>query len=91
MLAMPSPRNYSLEEALKAQSALRSAAGLSPERFPIEAFVGMISDEIESLRALGKSDDQIAAIIRAGSKVEITSDEIAANYAPPEARHQHGG
>lgn len=88
---MTSPRTYPLEEALKAQSALRSAAGLAPEQFPIEAFVGMISDEIETLRTQGKTDDQIAALIRKNSSVEITSDEIAANYAPPEARHQHGG
>jgi hypothetical protein len=88
---MSQPRNYPLEEAIKAQSALRSAAGLEPERFPIEAFVGMISDEIEALRAQGKTDDQIAALIRKNSNVEISPEEIAANYAPPEKRHQHGG
>ena len=88
---MTSPRTYPIEEALKAQSALRSAAGLAPEQFPIEAFVGMISDEIETLRTQGKTDDQIATLIRKNSNVEITSDEIAANYAPPEQRHQHGG
>jgi hypothetical protein len=41
---------YPVEEALKAQRSLRDAAGLEPEQFPIRAFVGMISDEIESLR-----------------------------------------
>jgi hypothetical protein len=88
---MSQPRNYPLEEALKAQSALRSAAGLEPEQFPIKAFVGMISDEIEALRTQGKTDEQIAALIRKNSDVEITADEIAANYAPPELRHPHGG
>ena len=81
---------YPLEEALKAQTALRSEAGLEPEQFPIQAFVGMISDEIETLRAQGKSDEQIADIIRKNSKIKITSDEVAANYAPTEARHPHG-
>jgi hypothetical protein len=85
-----SPRTYTIEEGLNAQSALRAAAGIAPEEFPIEALVGMISDEIETLRTQGKSDDQIAALIRKNSNVEISSDEIAANYAPPEARHQHG-
>lgn len=84
-------KTYPIEEALKAQSALRSAAGLAPEQFPIQSFVGMISDEIETLRNQGKSDEEIASLIRRSSSIEINSDEIASNYAPPEARHQHGG
>jgi len=79
-------KTYSLEEALKAQSALRVAAGLEPEQFPLEAFVGMISDEIQVLRELGKSDDQIADLIRQQSKIEINAADIAANYASPEQR-----
>lgn len=47
---------YPIDQALRAQRALREAAGLGPEMFPIEAFVGMISDEIEQLRARGKTD-----------------------------------
>ncbi len=50
---------YPLEEAVKAQMASRSAAGLGPEMFPVQAFVGMISDEIDSLRKAGKTDEQI--------------------------------
>ena len=84
-------KTYRIEEALKAQSALRSAAGLEPEQFPIQAFVGMISDEIETLRSQGKSDEEIAGLIRRNSSIEIKPGEIAENYAPPEARHQHGG
>jgi hypothetical protein len=82
---------YPVEEAVKAQKALRAAAGLEPEQFPIQAFVGMISDEIEVLRSQGKSDEQIAALVQQSSNVRVTADEIAANYAPPDARHQHGG
>ena len=44
-------KTYSLEQAIRAQKALRDAAGLSPEMFPVQAFVGMISDEIEKLRS----------------------------------------
>ena len=47
---MSSAKLYPVEEAIKAQKSLRAAAGLGPEQFPIQAFVGMISDEIESLR-----------------------------------------
>lgn len=78
---------YPVEEAIKAQKSLRKAAGLGPEQFPLQAFVGMISDEIETLRSLGKSDDEIAALIRQSSTIEITSAELAEHYAAPELRH----
>jgi len=55
--------------------------------FPIEAFVGMISDEVETLRRQGRSDEEIAQAISTNSKIVITADEIAANYASPEQRH----
>lgn len=86
---MDTPKMYPIEEALKAQRSLRQAAGLGPEHFPIQAFVGMISDEIQSLRERGKTDDEIASIIRRNSAIEISAAEIAENYAPPEKRGQH--
>lgn len=87
---MSAPRMYPVEEAIKAQKSLREAAGLEPEQFPIQAFVGMISDEIESLRKRGKSDEEIASIIQHSSAIQITAAEIAENYASPEQRHPHG-
>ena len=83
-------KTYSLKEALKAQSALRSSAGLEPEQFLVSAFVGMISDEIEILRTQGKSDGQIAELIRQQSEIDINASDITANYASPEQRN-HGG
>lgn len=77
-----------IDEALKAQRALRSLAGLGPELFPINSFVGMISDEIEVLRKQGKSDIEIAAVVRENSAININADDIAAHYAPAEERHQ---
>ncbi len=85
---MSHPKTYPLEEAIKAQRSLREAAALGPETFPIQAFVGMISDEIESLRKRGKSDDEIASIIQKNSSIEITGAELAKHYASPEQRHQ---
>jgi hypothetical protein len=82
-------RMYPLEEALKAQKALRAAAGLGPEMFPMQAFVGMISDEVDSLRKLGQSDEEIASVIRESSLIEITGGQIAEYYASPEERRQH--
>ena len=64
---------YSLQEAVRAQAALRQMAGLGPETFPVQAFVGMISDEIEALRGQGRTDDEIAAAISAHSTVAITA------------------
>ena len=87
---MSGPKLYPVEEAIKAQKSLRDAAGLAPEQFPIQAFVGMISDEIESLRKRGKTDDEIASLIRDSSSIEISASEIAENYASPEERHHHG-
>lgn len=80
-------KTFPIEEALRAQKALRDAAGLAPEMFPVEAFVGMVSDEIEQLRAQGKSDEDIADLIRSKSNIEISAVDIAENYAPPEQRH----
>ncbi len=82
---------YSVEDAIRAQNALRQLAGLEPEVFPLQAFVGMISDEIEVLRKQGHSDESIAQTISANSKIAVTGDEIAAYYASPEQRGQHHG
>ena len=79
---------YPVEEAIRAQRALREAAGLEPEQFPIQAFVGMISDEVEQSRQQGKSDEEVASLIEANSSIKITAS-IAENYARPEERHQH--
>jgi hypothetical protein len=88
---METKKTYPLEEAVQAQKALRTLAGLGPETFPIEAFVGMISDEIEQLRKLGHSDEEIASVIGKSSRIEITAAEIAENYASPEQRHGQPG
>lgn len=82
-------QTYPVEQAIQAQKALREAAGLAPEVFPVQAFVGMVSDEIEILREQGRSDEQIAALIEAHSSIRITASEITANYASPAERGQH--
>lgn len=87
---MTQPKTFPLDEALKAQKSLREAAGLPPEQFPIQAFVGMVSDEIDALRQRGKTDEEIAAIIQRNSAITINAAEIAEYYAPPEERHPHG-
>ena len=81
-------QSYPLEEAMKAQAALRSAAKMPPERFPLSQIIGMFSDEIEKLRTMGRPDDEIAAIIAGSSTMRVTADEIARFYATPEQRHK---
>lgn len=83
-----STESISLQQALRAQRALRDAAGLGEEQFPVEAFVGMISDEVDALRQKGHTDEQIAALIRKNGDIPITADELAAHYAPASQRHQ---
>jgi len=84
-------KTYPVEEAIRAQKALRDLAGLGPEMFPVQAFVGMISDEVETLRRQGHSDETIAETIAANSNIVITPEDIAANYASPDERHSEHG
>lgn len=87
---MAGERTIPLNEALRAQRALRDQADLGEEQFPLTAFVGMISDEIDALRDKGKSDEEIAHIITSNSTIEISAQEIAENYASKDDRKQHG-
>jgi hypothetical protein len=80
-------KTFAVEEAVLAQKALRELAGLGPEMFSIQAFVGMISDEVETLRSSGHTDEDIARTINASSNICISAADIAANYAPPKERN----
>ncbi len=79
-------RNYSLQQALRAQKALRDHAGLPEEKFAVQEFIGMISDEIQVLRERGVSDEKIAHLIQESSGIAVDANDIAFNYAPPELR-----
>ena len=87
MSELGATKSISVEQAVRAQAALRNAAGLGPETFPVDAFVGMISDEIQVLRRQGRSDADIASLIASHSEIAISPNEIAEHYAPPEQRH----
>jgi hypothetical protein len=51
----------------------------------------MISDEIDSLRQAGKTDDQIAALVTRNSAIQISGEEITQNYASAKQRHPNRG
>ena len=88
---MSDSTTYPLPQALLALDALRAAAHLPQEQFPLEAFVGMISDEVEALRTQGKTDVEITTIIHQSSGIEISPEDLAQYYATPEQRHAPHG
>lgn len=87
---MPTDPTFTAEDALATTKALRQALGRGPEQFPAQAFVGMISDEIEQLRAQGKDDSTIAALITEATGKPVTAELIADHYAPAEERRYSG-
>jgi hypothetical protein len=90
---MADDQSFSVSEAVAVQRELRRSLGLADEAFPIPAFVGMISDEIEQFRAAGKSDADVAEVIKTVVGREVSAETIARFYAPPEQRRGggHGG
>ncbi len=81
--------SFTAEQAVQAQRELRRALGLEAERFPLPAFVGMISDEIEQMRAASRTDDEIIEIVASATGTRIEPDDLSRFYAPPEERRGH--
>jgi hypothetical protein len=77
---------FSAEEAVAVQREMRRVLGLSRERFPLAAFVGMISDEIEQFQTAGMSDTDVAILIKDTIGRDIAPDEVARFYSPPDVR-----
>jgi hypothetical protein len=78
---MPDPTMYSAGQAAAANSVLRTALDLPPQQFTIEQFVGMISDEIEQLRAAGRSDEDISNLLQSKAGISVTAGELERYYA----------
>jgi len=82
---------FSIDEAIKAQRALRQTLGLGDERFEVSEFVAMVSDEIEQMKADGKSSADIVAIVAETTGHRMDAADIDRHYVPPERRHGGGG
>ena len=77
---------FTAEQAVRAQRELRAALGLGEEAFPLSAFVGMISDEIQQTREAGRSDQEVIDIVAKATGSEIAAEDLARFYASPEDR-----
>ena len=69
-----------------AQTKLRFAFGLALGQFPLSSFIGMVSDEIEQLRQEGRTDTEVAEMIRTAGNIPISANDIFRNYASSETR-----
>lgn len=87
---MSDEKSFTAEQAALANGALRAALGLPAQRFGTEQLVGMISDEIEEIRASGKSDRDIAKILADRAGITIAPEDIARFYAGPSERGRPG-
>ena len=83
---MAEDTTFTLAQAMAAQRALRDELGLGEEAFPLPAFIGMISDEIQQLREAGRSDSEVLKIIQRATGVALSEADLERFYAPPERR-----
>jgi hypothetical protein len=79
--AVSAEPTFSGEEAMQAQHALRSAMGLGPVALPMQALIDMLAAEIAQLRKIGRSDDDIAAMISTATGRQLPASAIARSKA----------
>ena len=89
--ALSDEHTFTADQTAAATTAMRMALGKPPEQFGVAQFVAMISDEVQQLREAGHSDEDIAAIVRESTGSTLDAGDLAAHYAPPEARGWGGG
>ncbi len=68
---------FSGEEATRAQHALRSAMGLEPVAMSLPALIDRLAAEIGQLRKIGRSDEEIAAMISAATGRQLPASAMA--------------
>lgn len=79
---------FSARQAIAVQEEMRRSLKLEPEeQFPLPAFIGMISDEIDQFRHSGHSDAEIVALIKSTIGRDINLADIERFYAPPQSRY----
>ncbi len=78
-----------LNQAIRAQGVLRTAAKLPEEEFGEEEFVRMITDEIRELRGQGASDKRITEILQQEADVTLDPEAIARYFDAEDAKEHH--
>ena len=68
---------FTLEQALRARAAIRAELGMGAESFGAEEFVQMTGEEIEAMRADGRSDADIATFVTEASGVRIEASDLS--------------
>ncbi len=70
---------FTSEDVVVAQKALRLSLGLAPKPLSKAAFVDALHDEIDQLRRVGRSDAEIAALLSSALGRTIGADAIEAH------------
>ena len=83
---MSDETTFSLAEALAVQKALREASGAEEEVFDLADVIGMVSDEIDMLKDQGRSEADIAAMIKQATGKPVTADDVQKYYVPADER-----
>ncbi len=90
LLAAPRPEKsepeqlFAPDDLRNAQQALRDALGLGAESLAAPAFFAALADEIAQLRELGRSDDEIAALLGTAIGRDLSAGALP---APRDKRH----
>lgn len=84
---MPDPEpTFTGLQISTAQTVLRRALGLEPERFSLPALIGLISPEIGLLRRNGQSDEMIADLIGRTTGAPVAPEAVRLYYHVPDVR-----
>jgi hypothetical protein len=68
------------------QKALREASGAEEEMFDLAEVIGMVSDEIDMLKDQGRSEAEIAGLIKQATGKPVTTDDVKKYYVPADER-----
>ena len=69
---------FSAEDVMLTQRALRAAMGLGSEALALPAFVALLGEEIDQLRRLGRTDEEIARLVADAVGKPVSRDAIRA-------------
>ena len=71
--------SFSAEDVVRAQQGLRASMGLGPEAFALGPFIALLGGEIDQLRKIGRTDDEIAALLSSTLGRPIPNEAIEAH------------